>query len=402
MPPKPAGGAELTKLLADLKSPDGATRQKAAEALAKTPPLQRRKEVAAAARAVLLSDDRSATGSSTRFAAAKLLAACDPKGASPTLLKLVGDGGGGNAMDLLIELKDPQIVDEIAALLSGFNLRTYGKLLQAIGPPAEKAVLPSLKHPDYSLRSYAFELLKDVGGEASLPILEEIARGQGADAFAARDALKAVRERVPLTADEWPRALEGLESPDPDVVRGAVRRIAVTPPVAARRADVLARLDRVADAPRVPWEAAAAAFQGIVRWGGRDGVALLARRLEGTYDGYKKGLAIDALAGLKDEAAAAVVAKMLRDSDGLRPATRALKAMGPVAEKAALSVLNTDEPYERKFARRAAAEVLAEIGGRDSLAPLERAWRDNDFVYSPEAELALAAVKGRLEDGETK
>ena len=58
-----------------------------------------------------------------------------------------------------------------------------GAVLKAIGPAAEKAVLPYLNQHDYDKRELVFKLLKDIGAVASVPVLEKIARGQDADAF---------------------------------------------------------------------------------------------------------------------------------------------------------------------------------------------------------------------------
>jgi HEAT repeat protein len=52
--------------------------------------------------------------------------------------------------------------------------------------------------------------------------------------------------------------------------------------------------------------------------------------------------------------------------------------------------------------RAAACKMLAEVGGRDSIAPLEQLAKDNNIFYSGLANQALAAVKGRVEGGEKK
>ena len=79
-------------------------------------------------------------------------------------------------------------------------------------------------------------------------------------------------------------------------------------------------------------------------------------------------------------------------------AARVLKAIGPAAEKPVLLVLESAEPPYR----REAAKVLAEVGSRDSLAPLEKAWRITTPSILRRPKSALAAVKGRLEDEDTK
>jgi RNA polymerase sigma factor (sigma-70 family) len=65
-------------------------------------------------------------------------------------------------------------------------------------------------------------VLKDIGTAAGLPALEAV---QGPDALHAGNAIRAIRERLPLTAAEWPHALDDLQSGDPLLrARGAPHR----------------------------------------------------------------------------------------------------------------------------------------------------------------------------------
>jgi S1-C subfamily serine protease/HEAT repeat protein len=388
-PSKPPAGEELTKLLADLKAPDQAARQKAAEALAQAPPRERLNEVRPALRALLKDTDAA-----TRAAAAKALAACDPKEAAPALARLLDDEVPAvrqAVLELLKGLKDPRVAEAVAARLPTDPLPAV-EALKALGPAAEKAVLPYLTDKNATARFWAFNVIKDVGAAASVPPLEEILRANGPDAVHARPALQAVRERVPLTADEWPQALDDLKSPDAARRTGAVRRIAVTPPAADRRADILSRLESVLNDQS--GDARAAAARAIARWGGKDAVPVLARRLEG-FDPFGKVPIFDALAEIKDEAAAAVVAKRMPDVHDRGNAARTLKAIGPVAEKSVLPLLDAGDV----FVRVEACKVLAEVGGRDSLGPLEQASKGGNVFLAPPATEALAAVKARLPGG---
>jgi hypothetical protein len=140
-------------------------------------------------------------------------------------------------------------------------------------------------------------------------------------------------------------------------------------------------------------EARTAAVKGIARWAGKDAVPLLAKRLE-PFDPFAKVVVFDALVEIKTEAAAQAVAKRLSDIHDRGNAAKALKAMGPVAEKFVLPLLTSGDLH----LRAEAAKVLAEIGGRDSIAPLEKAVKDNNPFYSQAATEALAAVKARLEE----
>jgi HEAT repeat protein len=74
--------------------------------------------------------------------------------------------------------------------------------------------------------------------------------------------------------------------------------------------------------------------------------------------------------------------------------TKALKAIGePYAEKAVLPLLKEANQFNRADLCR----LLADIGGRDSIAPLEGLANDNSVFYSASAKEALAAVKARVE-----
>jgi HEAT repeat protein len=69
-------------------------------------------------------------------------------------------------------------------------------VLKAIGPPAEAAVCAYLKNGDASARTEAANILGEIGGEASVPDLGNLARsGSGPDVDAARGALKAMAAR---------------------------------------------------------------------------------------------------------------------------------------------------------------------------------------------------------------
>ena len=100
---------------------------------------------------------------------------------------------------------------------------------------------------------------------------------------------------------------------------------------------------------------------------------------------------IDVLAELKGNEAVAAIAKRLSDAFDRGKATQALKAMDPaVAEKAVLPLLADTNV----FVRAEAVKVLADIGGRDSIAPLEKLANDNNPFYS-----GLAKQGARFDPG---
>ena len=138
-------------------------------------------------------------------------------------------------------------------------------------------------------------------------------------------------------------------------------------------------------------EARIAAVKGLGRWGGKKAIPTLAGRLQG-FDPGMHAAVIDALAEFKEDEAAVAIAKRLSDVFDRPKATQALKAMDPpMAEKAILPLLKDTNV----FVRVEAVKVLADVGGRDSVAPLEQLANDNNIFYSGPAAEALAAVKAR-------
>ncbi len=319
------------------------------------------------------------------------LTACDPKEASPKLAKLLEDDSPQvrqAAMRALKELKDPRAVDAVAVRFPKDPVFA-GEVLKAMGPAAEKAVLPYLaeKHAG-TTRFWALLIIKDIGTAASIPALEAV---QGGEKVHVAGVLQAVRERLPLTADEWTQALDDLKSGDAARRTRATRRIAATPPIKDRRADVVSRLEWLLNDQS--GEVRVAAAKGLGRWGGKEAIPDLVKRLEG-FDPGLHAVVIDALVELKGEEAAAAIAKRLTDVHDRGKATQALKTMDPpVVEKAVLPLLaNTDV-----FVRCEAIKVLKDVGGRDSIAPLEKLANDNNVFYSGLAKQALAIVKDRTD-----
>jgi S1-C subfamily serine protease/HEAT repeat protein len=394
-PPGPPMGERLTRLLGDLKSTDAAKRRATVEKLARVPPRGRLKEVSAAVRPLLNDADPA-----TRAAAGTVLAASDPKEAAPDLVRLLEDPAPRahyTVFRALRDLKDPRVAEAMAArLMTNEDMALAALVLKAIGPPAEKAVLPYLTSPNVSIRATAFQIIRDIGGAASLAALEAIARDNEREADNARGLMPRLRDRVPLAADEWPQALDDLKALDRDRRTRAARRIAATPPTDDRRADVVARLEPLLN--DVWWEAETAAVKALTRWGGKNAVPLLAGRLDatgGSLDAREE--AIGALAELRDASAAAALVKHLRSGPNSSEG-RALTAMGSIAEKSVLTLL-TNSFVE---VRAEGCRILAEVGGPDSLAALEQASKDKSTYVAAAAQDALAILKARLEVSDPK
>ncbi|HMP05101.1 MAG TPA: hypothetical protein PJ982_02025 [Lacipirellulaceae bacterium] len=119
--------------------------------------------------------------------------------------------------------------------------------------------------------------------------------------------------------------------------------------------------------------------QGLVLWGGKFSVPLLAQLLERGDYGSEAAI-YEALASIKTPEAAAAVVARLEGSYQSEAALECLRQMGEAAEDALLSVL----PMESAEAN------LGEVGGKKSVALLRRATSsENDAIV----EAALEAIR---------
>jgi hypothetical protein len=184
------------------------------------------------------------------------------------------------------------------------------------------------------------------------------------------------------------RALAGLKSSDADVLESALEQLAEIKPIRARRTEVLQALLRPLGGTDV--RAKTLAIEALGVWGTRGHVPALVELLD-NRDARLRCAAIRALGQLKDPAAIAPIARRLDDHFDRHDAVKALVALGPAAEEAVLPALANQE----SDVRRAACEILEEIGSADSVAALKAAQADsNTWVRSAAAD-ALKAVYRR-------
>ncbi len=387
-PSGPARGDDLTKLLADLKAKDEPTRQRAASTLQQAPPRQRRPEVRRALQELLAAKDPS-----TRIAGVLALVACDPKGAAPQVVKLIADPAARvrqEVFKVLKELKDARVAEAVAARLP-MEPQAVCDVLRALGPGAEKAVLPYLANKYAgNTRVSAFGVIREIGTAASLPALTAV---QGGDQVHVVGVLQALHDRLPLIEEEWPQAMDDLKSYDAGRRTQAARRIAVTPPIKERRAEMVLRLEWSLN--DLSADVRVAAIKGLARWGGKDAIPILVERLE-KGEGSLHQPAIELLAELKSEDGIAAIARRLPDFWDRTHALRALMALEPrIVERAILPLLADPNASIRCEVIR----VLTEVGGWDSVVPLEKLAAEKNVFYSGPAKQALEAIKDRAESG---
>lgn len=181
--------------LAGLKSPDPQKRRETLRRLAWQQGLGRDGAIARAVRPLLKDPDGF-----TRADAVRALGSCGGPDDVPALLELLDAPPGFGVRLALFEtlkrLKDSRSAGPVAAFLSTQDRYLAVPLLKALGPDAELAVLPYLDREDAATRAAAANVLKDIGGPASLDALRRIAGGEpGPDTAAARFALDALSNR---------------------------------------------------------------------------------------------------------------------------------------------------------------------------------------------------------------
>jgi len=189
---------DLALALNDLKSTDGNRRKAGADRLSKVYAIvpDRREEVAKALEAAALDKDFWLQQPAIR--ALNLWAGPENAPALIRLLETVDWPTRTVICPILGRLKDPAAAAAMAKLLPGLGDRAAASAaLKAIGPAAEKAVIPYLTHKDSWAASEACHILKEIGTEASIAPLQEVLKGKPDFMVgpAASNALKAIQER---------------------------------------------------------------------------------------------------------------------------------------------------------------------------------------------------------------
>jgi hypothetical protein len=176
--PKPLGGEELTATLAELKSDSGPERRVALRRLLRVEPDKERGAGVVAAVKPLLSDSEPAT----RLVAVQVYFIWAGKDALPVCTDLLKSDDSvrvrATLMNGLAHLGGAEAAPAIAACLPKEEDRPAAtKALTAIGPEAEKAVIPLLGHANFRVRVEACKILEKIGTPDSLAALKKASRG---------------------------------------------------------------------------------------------------------------------------------------------------------------------------------------------------------------------------------
>jgi HEAT repeat protein len=188
---------DLAQALADFESPERERVLIALRVVKDTPPTDERANIAGRLREFLSHDDTA-----VRDAAAAALARWAGEEDIELLVGLLADQSTSvrwAAMEGLGVLQAEAAVEPLAARLPvGIDRVSAGRALTQIGPAAESAVLPLLDDSDWGMRMTAVNLLRDIGGEASVAPLEKLASSDPQDNVRtwASLALESIRKRL--------------------------------------------------------------------------------------------------------------------------------------------------------------------------------------------------------------
>lgn len=202
------------------------------------------------------------------------------------------------------------------------------------------------------------------------------------------EAVKAAVAPKAISEDEIGKVLADLKSDKPFRVRGATQRLFRAIPIDSRRDEVTASLEALLKDRDAGIRAEAA--KALKTWASAKNVPALVGLLTDTNI-FARHAALEALGKIPDPKSAEAVAQQLPELGVRMQAVAALKAMGPVAEKAVLPYLK-----DRDWAiRRDACKILADIGTTESLPALKSAAADSNRIVSREAEKSIKSIEGR-------
>ncbi len=330
-------------------------RQKAADWLNnRAPDPTRQKEVAQALEPLL--DDGQ-----TREQGARALAKWATADNVPALLKAL-EPEGGNAwkpiIDALARLKDPRASAVLAAQLGVFPRGAdAARALQAIGPAAEKEVVKYVHDKNGGVRQQAAQLLKRFNTKDDVLITQCVA---------------------------------DLNSNEMETKRLAAEDLAKMKVDTARRDEVARALDPLLT--DTDFQARRAAVDALGTWAIKDNAPGLAKALDDLAVRDKALAILVALKPVDNDMALALVAQHLQKPDR-RKFSLALVQMGQPAKVETLALQVLGNPANDTFTRQEAVEILATVGSKASILPLQNVARAVAQMDRTLATKCLAAAK---------
>ena len=193
VPLKWSGDAALDKTLADLADQDGKRFKPAIDSLIAMAPNKHRSVVAQH-----LAEQLRTSPVYNRTTLLRALGIWATAQEIPVLIKMLSDqdiNTRNETLEVLSKLKDGRAAGPMAqCLLEVSTQNAAEKSLKAMGPIAEREVIPLLKDKDQGVRWAAIRVLKDIGTQESVPVLQAAAASNDQRALA-QEALAAIAER---------------------------------------------------------------------------------------------------------------------------------------------------------------------------------------------------------------
>ena len=194
-----------------------------------------------------------------------------------------------------------------------------------------------------------------------------------------------VQQREP----DLDKLLADLRSPDQFQRKAAADKIAQTPVVEARRAEVQRALEPLLQEGQLL--TTGAALKALQSWGDKNIIPALVQMLQNRTSPVRRQV-METLARFPDERGADAVAETLAILTDRRAAGNALRAMGPVAEK---SVLRQLQASRDSLMMQEACNILAAIGSPASLPTLDKLAGGTDKRVAASARKAAADIRKR-------
>ena len=201
-PPPPAAprklaGADLDKVVADLKSPDGETRRNALRSINGLEIEAPSNELVNLVAAMVADSDTF-----VRMTAANFLGTYGTTNQVPVLLKLLKDSDWSTrqpAIKALGKLKDERAIQPLADLLARSGTMYGSDVSSALinfGPPAEKAAIGLLNERNAETQRVACTILQQIGTGESLEALQKlVGDSEQSTSQAAVEAIRAIKQR---------------------------------------------------------------------------------------------------------------------------------------------------------------------------------------------------------------
>ena len=258
----------------------------------------------------------------------------------------------------------------------------------------EPGLIERLSDRNDRARAAAIKLLETVATEAAIPALE-LAMND-ADLSVRSTAERILKKISPMSVDDVAKFLRLAASTDPSSssLFGELARLAsIDGRDDPRRREVCTQLVRIIEAGRSSNQTHA--WRALINWADTPALGLcepILKSERSPRDQVKAALNVVATQQTA-EAAEMIIPWMLLETVAVR---EALIQNGPSSELAVLEYLT----HDNADVRLACCDILAEVGGRPSLQPLNRRGGDRDPRVERAAREAFYAIRDRLAQAE--